>query len=206
LIGSFNVRNALVAAACGLALGLTLDQVKEGLGSLAGVPGRFELVSGSSAIRVIVDYAHTPDSVRAAVGAASEVTKARVIAVLGAGGDRDIDKRPLMGASAALADLVIVTNDNPRSEDPGSIADAVLAGIPETTLALVELDRRTAIEMALDRAEPGDIVLVLGKGHETSQMIGNEVRPFSDRTVVRELLGLTPESAGSGLTSGSMSL
>ena len=206
LIGSFNVRNALVAAACGLALGLTLDQVKEGLGSLAGVPGRFELVSGSSAIRVIVDYAHTPDSVRAAVGAAREVTKARVIAVLGAGGDRDIDKRPLMGASAALADLVIVTNDNPRSEDPGSIADAVFAGIPEARSALVELDRRAAIEMALDGAEPGDIVLVLGKGHETSQMIGNEVKPFSDRTVVRRLLGLTPESAGSGLTSGSMSL
>jgi UDP-N-acetylmuramoyl-L-alanyl-D-glutamate--2,6-diaminopimelate ligase len=111
-----------------------------------------------------------------------------------------------MGGSAALADLVIVTNDNPRSEDPASIAEAVLVGIPQRTPALVELDRRAAIEMALDRAEPGDLVLVLGKGHETGQEIGIEVKPFSDRTVVRELLGLTAESAGSGLTSGSMSL
>jgi len=206
LIGSFNVRNALVASACGLVLGLTLDQVRQGLASLAGVPGRFELVSGASAIRVIVDYAHTPDSVSAAVGAAREVNRARVIAVLGAGGDRDVDKRPLMGASAALADLVVVTNDNTRSEDPASIAEAVFAGIPETTPAQVVLDRRAAIESALNRAEPGDLILVLGKGHENTQEIGIEVHPFNDRTVVRELLGLTPESASSGLTSGSMSL
>jgi UDP-N-acetylmuramoyl-L-alanyl-D-glutamate--2,6-diaminopimelate ligase len=140
---------------------------------------------------VVVDFAHTPDGIEQALRAARAITpEGRVVVVFGAGGEKDRDKRPLMGAAAArFADVVIVTNDNPRREDPASIASAVVAGTRDTTADVrVELDRRAAIALALAEARPGDIVVVAGKGHETEQVVGTTARPFDDRTVVREEL------------------
>lgn len=185
--GAFNVENAAIATGCALSLGLPLEAVTNGLGHFAGVPGRFELVSGDADLSVIVDYAHTPDGVRVAVEAARGASEGRVIVVMGAGGERDHAKRPLMGAAASSADLVIVTNDNPRSEDPRSIADQIESGIrgPEVR---IELDRRRAIADAIHAGRPGDVVLVLGKGHEQGQDFGDRVIPFDDRVVAREVL------------------
>jgi UDP-N-acetylmuramyl-tripeptide synthetase len=204
LVGGFSVENALVAVGCCLALGLSRDQIASGLGSLAPVPGRFERVSGSGPVHVIVDYAHTPGGVQQAISVARGVAAGRVIAVVGAGGDRDREKRPLMGRAAAAADVTILTSDNPRSEDPARILAEVAAGVAGGH-ALLEVDRRRAIEHAIELAEPGDIVLVLGKGHETGQEVGDRVLPFDDRVVAREILGLDPSSAESGPDSGSMS-
>jgi UDP-N-acetylmuramoyl-L-alanyl-D-glutamate--2,6-diaminopimelate ligase len=154
------------------------------------VPGRFESIDAGR-FRVVVDFAHTPDGIEQALRAAREVTPGgRVIVVFGAGGDKDREKRPLMGAAAAAgADLVIVTNDNPRGEDPASIAAAVVEGTRGAAAEVrVELDRRAAIAMALAEARPGDIVVVAGKGHETEQIVGTTALPFDDRAVVREEL------------------
>ncbi len=204
LIGEFNVENALVAAGCCLALGMSPEQVAAGLGDVAAVPGRFELVSVDTAVHVVVDYAHTPDGVRKAVDVARVVGKGRVIAVLGAGGDRDREKRPLMGAAASTADLAVITSDNPRSEDPDEIIDQVASGATGSGEVVLEADRRRAIEIAIGAAAEGDIVLILGKGHETGQEIGAHVHPFDDRLVARELLEHRRESANSGPVSGSM--
>jgi UDP-N-acetylmuramoyl-L-alanyl-D-glutamate--2,6-diaminopimelate ligase len=204
LIGAFNVENALVAAGCCLALGLTVDDIATGLGSLQGVPGRFEQVSGDSEVHVIVDYAHTPGGVEQAISVASSVTRGRVIAVVGAGGDRDRDKRPLMGSAASRADLAVLTSDNPRSEDPGQILAEVASGVADRGQVAIEVDRRAAIEMAIDMALPGDVVLILGKGHETGQEAMGEILPFDDREVAREILA-GRGSAGMGPASGSMS-
>jgi UDP-N-acetylmuramoyl-L-alanyl-D-glutamate--2,6-diaminopimelate ligase len=138
----------------------------------------------------VVDFAHTPDGVEQVLTAARAVTRGRVLAVLGAGGDKDRDKRPLMGEAAGrLADVVFVTSDNPRSEDPAAIAEAVAAGVRRGRAELqVELDRRAAIASALAAAREGDLVVVAGKGHETAQQIGGRTIPFDDRQVVRELL------------------
>jgi UDP-N-acetylmuramoyl-L-alanyl-D-glutamate--2,6-diaminopimelate ligase len=202
LIGAFNVDNALVAAGCCLTLGLGLEEIGSGLAALPVVPGRFEQVSGGAPVRVIVDYAHTPGGVEQAISVARTVAEGKVVVVVGAGGDRDRDKRPLMGAAAARADMAVLTSDNPRSEDPAEILAEVAAGAEGDHVA-IEADRRTAIEMAIDRASAGDVVLILGKGHETGQEIGGEVTPFDDREVAREILAARG-SAGNWPGSGSM--
>jgi UDP-N-acetylmuramoyl-L-alanyl-D-glutamate--2,6-diaminopimelate ligase len=188
VVGRFNVQNLLLAAVCCLALGLEESVVVEAMRQVTGVPGRFESVSVDGAVGVIVDYAHTPEGIQMVIQAARRLTDQRVIAVVGAGGDRDRAKRPLMGRAAATADLVVVTNDNPRSEDPAEIATAVVGGLPEGTSTIVELDRRRAIARAIEAAAPGDLVLILGKGHEKTQETGGVVSPFSDQDVAREIL------------------
>lgn len=191
LPGWFNVTNALAAiAACGEA-GLDAAAVAAGIASGGGVPGRFERVDAGQPFTVVVDYAHKPDAVQAALDSLRPLTDGRLIVVIGAGGDRDPGKRPLMGEIAArLADLVVVTDDNPRTEDPAAIRAAVLAGARAGAAEVVEEgDRRAAIALALDRARPGDIVVVAGKGHETGQEVDGVVHPFDDRAVVRGLLG-----------------
>ena len=193
IMGSFNVQNALVAVGCCLAVGIADGEVASALESLPGIPGRFELVPGP--VPVVVDYAHTPEGIRAAVTAARELCQGRVLVVVGAGGDRDREKRPLMGEMAAQADIAILTSDNPRSEDPRSIVDEVAAGA-DPSRVVVEVDRRRAIEHAVEMATPDDLVLVLGKGHETGQEIGGEVLPFDDRVVVSEIFAEREGSAG----------
>jgi UDP-N-acetylmuramoyl-L-alanyl-D-glutamate--2,6-diaminopimelate ligase len=187
LRGSFNVENVLGAVAAGLLLDLDEGAIAEGIAEVEGVPGRFEVVDEGQPFTVVVDYSHTPDSLAGALRAARGLGDGRVIAVFGAGGDRDRGKRPLMGQVAAeLADLAIVTSDNPRSEDPLAIIQDVLQG----TGVDVEIDpdRRSAIHRAVGLAEPGDVVVVAGKGHEQGQDVGGVVHPFDDRVVVREAL------------------
>ena len=185
LPGRFNMANALVASACANALGISWDTIADGFGRLGSISGRFEVVDTRRPCTVVVDYAHTPEGVATVVAAARELAGAgRVIAVVGAGGDRDRHKRPLMGAAAATADLAVITTDNPRSEDPQRIADDVAEGAGPD--AIVEVDRRQAIRRALDEAGDDDIVLILGKGHEQSQEIAGELVPFDDRVVARE--------------------
>jgi UDP-N-acetylmuramoyl-L-alanyl-D-glutamate--2,6-diaminopimelate ligase len=191
LPGGFNVTNALAAvAACGEA-GLDATAVARAIAAGGGVPGRFERVEAGQPFTVVVDYAHKPDAVRAALQALRPLTRGRLVVVLGAGGDRDAGKRPLMGELAArLADVVVVTDDNPRTEDPAAIRAALLEGARAGTAELLEEgDRRAAIRTALGLARPGDIVLVAGKGHETGQEIHGVEHPFDDREVVRDLLG-----------------
>ncbi len=188
LTGRFNLANAVAAAEAALALGLSPEEVAAGLGRAQPVPGRFEPV-GDGDVTVLVDYAHTPDGLDQALASARELTDGRVIVVFGCGGDRDREKRPLMGRAADRgADLVVVTSDNPRQEDPRSIIDEVLVGVDRTDDLLVEVDRRRAVEAAVTRAEPGDLVVVAGKGHETTQDLGDRVIDFDDRQVAAEAL------------------
>jgi UDP-N-acetylmuramoyl-L-alanyl-D-glutamate--2,6-diaminopimelate ligase len=203
VIGDFNVSNLVMAAACCLAVGISPDDVYVAMTRVRGVPGRFEVVSGDDPITVIVDYAHTPEGVATAVRTGRRLGKGRVIALLGAGGDRDRRKRPAMGAALSAADLAVVTSDNPRSEDPAQIAAAVLSGVDPETEHLVEIDRRLAIDLAMDRAGDGDVVLILGRGHEPIQDLGTEKVDFDDRVVAAASLERR-RSAGSGSRSGSM--
>jgi UDP-N-acetylmuramoyl-L-alanyl-D-glutamate--2,6-diaminopimelate ligase len=187
LRGRFNVLNALGAAAASRLLGIGNDAIRAGLEAVQGVPGRFEEVSEGQPFTVLVDYSHTPDSLENALGAARALGDGRLICVFGCGGDRDREKRPLMGRVATeRADLAIVTSDNPRSEDPGEIIAEVVAGAVGEVV--VEPDRRAAIELAVEAAAPGDVVLVAGKGHEQGQEIGGAVLPFDDREVARDAL------------------
>lgn len=204
IVGSFNVHNAAIAAASALASGVGFEDVVAGLGSLEGVPGRFEVVSGRDPILVIVDYAHTPDGIGKVVSAARGMTSNKVISLVGAGGDRDRGKRPLMGAAVSASDLVIITSDNPRSEDPDEIARAVLQGVEEGTDVIYELDRALAIQRAVDEAAAGDVVLILGRGHEPYQEIGPNMLAFDDRRVSRDALERRRMSADSGSQSGSI--
>ena len=204
LVGAFNVGNAAIAVASSVAAGLSFDDVVEGLGSLQPVPGRFEIVSGTSPVLVIVDYAHTPDGISKVISAARDLDRGRVIALIGAGGDRDRSKRPLMGEAVSDADLAVITSDNPRSEDPEKIAKAVLGGVALETDVIFDLDRRAAIQRAIDEAEEGDVVLVLGRGHEPVQEIGGEMRPFDDRNVARRALANRRMSADFEPESGSI--
>ena len=184
LRGRFNRANALTAIWSARELGVEESAIRAGIESVRGVPGRFESVEMGQPFAVIVDYAHTPDSLDNVLRAARELGNGKVIVVFGAGGDRDRDKRPLMGrVAASLADRAIVTTDNPRSEDPEAIAREVADG----TLEIV-LDRRTAIETALDDARDGDVVVIAGKGADTEMEIADGKIPFDDRTVARELL------------------
>jgi UDP-N-acetylmuramoyl-L-alanyl-D-glutamate--2,6-diaminopimelate ligase len=188
LAGRFNVANALVAAGITAALGIGWDSIAAGIAAVPPVPGRFELVATGREFTVVVDYAHTPDGIRAAIAAAREILAGtgRVIVVVGAGGDRDRTKRPLMGHAAAQADVAILTTDNPRREAPEAILAEVAAGASGPGLVKQVVDRRAAIRVALEEARAGDAVLVLGKGHEQGQDFGAEVRPFDDRTVAAE--------------------
>jgi UDP-N-acetylmuramoyl-L-alanyl-D-glutamate--2,6-diaminopimelate ligase len=190
LPGDFNVANALGAFAAANALGVEPEPAAAGLARAARVPGRFEPVDEGQPFAVLVDYAHTPDSVENVLQAARRVTVGRVISVIGAGGDRDRDKRPKMGRAASrLSDLAIVTSDNPRSEEPEAIVAEVLAGVGDSETVAVEIDRRQAIARALGEAQPGDTVVIAGKGHEQGQEFENGRKvPFDDREVAREEL------------------
>ena len=192
LAGDFNVANALCAIAATGEAGLDPAAVAAGIADGAGVPGRLERVDVGQGWLAIVDYAHKPDAVTAALEALRPLTPGRLIVVIGAGGDRDPGKRPLMGEIAArLSDLLVVTDDNPRTEDPGAIRAAVLAGVPDDARAdVVEVgDRREAIAYAVGQARPGDTVLVAGKGHEDGQEVDGVVHAFDDRQVLREEIG-----------------
>lgn len=199
--GAFNAMNSLAAATAAATLGIGTDVIASGLAGAPAVRGRFQPVHAGQPFDVIIDFAHTPDGLREALVAARPTVvnlpsavnsvAGRVIAVFGCGGDRDREKRPEMGAVAAeLADLVVVTSDNPRSEDPQAIIDAVLAGVPADYRDHVvsESDRRRAFAAAFQRAKAGDVVVIAGKGHETTQTIGDHVNPFDDYAVAEAML------------------
>ena len=203
LVGRPNTYNILAAAATAMALDLPFSAIERGISSLALVPGRFQVVSEpGDDVRVVIDYAHTDDALKNLLETARPLAAGRVVTVFGCGGDRDRTKRPLMGAVAArLSDLVIVTSDNPRSEDPERIIDEIKRGIitpadrapkghqgPKSTPCLAIVDRRTAIERAVHDAKPGDLVLVAGKGHEKYQVVGERVLPFDDVEIARVAL------------------
>lgn len=190
LAGAFNVSNALVAAGCALALGYDLDTIVAGLQSARQVPGRLERIECGQPYSVIVDYAHTPDSLEKAIDAVRQVTEGRVIVVFGCGGDRDPDKRPMMGLAAGrAADHVVLTSDNPRSEDPVGILLQIEDGVKGGRASYeVEVDRRAAIGIALAGARAGDSVLIAGKGHEDYQIFAEQTIHFDDREVAREVL------------------
>jgi len=184
LRGRFNRANALGAINAARALGVDEDAIRAGIASVHGVPGRFETIEAGQPFTVVVDYAHTPDSLDNVLRAARDLGDGRLIAVFGAGGDRDREKRPLMGRVAAeLADRAIVTTDNPRSEDPAAIAAEVAEGGME-----IVLDRREAIRAALADARAGDVVVIAGKGADTEMELADRRIPFSDKDVARELL------------------
>ncbi len=185
LQGRFNVENALAAAAAARAFGISADAIKRGIEAVDRVPGRFDPVDEGQPFTVLVDYAHTPAALETVLEAARELGRGRVICVFGAGGDRDRAKRPLMGQVVnELADVALVTSDNPRSEDPAAIAAEIVSGLDLE----VELDRRRAIEQALEWARDGDVVVIAGKGHEQGQEVAGRKLPFDDREVAREVL------------------
>jgi UDP-N-acetylmuramoyl-L-alanyl-D-glutamate--2,6-diaminopimelate ligase len=188
--GGFNVANTLAAVAAAATAGYDPTPVARAIAEGHGVPGRLELIDEKQDFEVVVDYAHKPDAVAAALDTLRPLTKGRLIVVIGAGGDRDPGKRPLMGEiAAALADVLVVTDDNPRSEDPAAIRAAILAGTSGGGAEVVEVgDRRAAIDEAVRRAGTGDVVLIAGKGHETGQEVAGVVHPFDDRAVAREAL------------------
>ena len=188
LPGHFNVANALGAFAAGIALGIDADAATAALADATAPPGRFEPIDEGQPFTVLVDYAHTPDSLENVLRAARRLTEGRVISVFGAGGDRDRGKRPQMGkAGAELSDLVIVTSDNPRSEEPETIVAEVASGGNGAEGLEIEPDRRAAIALAVERARPGDTIVIAGKGHEQGQEFesGRKI-PFDDREVARE--------------------
>jgi len=215
LVGRPNVYNILAAVSTATALDVPFDAIERGLESLDRVPGRFQVVSGGSdEVTVVVDYAHTDDALRNLLETARPLAHGRVITVFGCGGDRDRTKRPLMGAVAGrLSDVIVITSDNPRSEDPERIVEEVLRGItadtPRPTVAadrasgrdsaqrvLTIVDRRAAIAKAVELARPGDLVLVAGKGHEKYQVIGDRTLPFDDVAVAREALAKRRTNSG----------
>jgi UDP-N-acetylmuramoyl-L-alanyl-D-glutamate--2,6-diaminopimelate ligase len=204
LVGRPNAYNIIAAVATAVALDVPFNAIEQGIRQLTNVPGRFQVVSGpADDVRVVVDYAHTDDALKNLLETARPLATGRLLTVFGCGGDRDRTKRPLMGAVAArLSDLVIVTSDNPRSEDPEQIIEEIKRGIvmpadraprgqsgPRTTPFLAIVDRKAAIETAIRDARPGDLVLVAGKGHERYQVIGDKVSPFDDVEVARAALG-----------------
>ncbi|MCS7149037.1 MAG: UDP-N-acetylmuramoyl-L-alanyl-D-glutamate--2,6-diaminopimelate ligase [Geminocystis sp.] len=191
LVGQFNISNLLASVATMLHLGYGLETIREYLPQFQGVPGRMERVqvSPNQPISVIVDYAHTPDSLENLLKAARPFISGRMICVFGCGGDRDRTKRPVMGEIAArLADVVVVTSDNPRTENPHQIIRDILQGIPDTVKPIVESERAKAIELAIRMAQPGDGVIIAGKGHEDYQILGTEKIHFDDREEARRVL------------------
>jgi UDP-N-acetylmuramoyl-L-alanyl-D-glutamate--2,6-diaminopimelate ligase len=189
LVGVFNVANTLTALGIGLGLGLDLEGMLAALSDFPGVPGRMEPVDAGQDFLVLVDYAHTPDSVRNVLQTARGFTQGSLTAVVGCGGDRDKTKRPLMGREAEEhADAVVVTSDNPRSEDPFAIIQDILGGLRAPAAATVQPDRRRAIAETIAQARAGDVVMILGKGHESGQEFAAETVPFDDRQVALEAL------------------
>jgi UDP-N-acetylmuramoyl-L-alanyl-D-glutamate--2,6-diaminopimelate ligase len=214
LVGRPNVYNILAAVSTAVALDVPFDAIERGLRALEGVPGRFQMVSGpKDEVSVVVDYAHTDDALRNLLETARPLARGRIITVFGCGGDRDRTKRPLMGLVAArLSDLVVITSDNPRSEDPNRIIEEILRGITPNSLRPPSgssrserenaqpirslVDRRAAITKAIELARPGDLVLVAGKGHEKYQVIGDRVLPFDDVAVAQDALARRRTNSG----------
>ncbi len=196
LVGRPNVSNILACVATAAALDVPASAIERGLASLAGVPGRFEVVSrGNDDVTVVVDYAHTDDALKNLLETARPLAQRKVITVFGCGGDRDRTKRPLMGAVAArLSDVVVITSDNPRGEDPVRIIDEIKRGLPppppdrDGASVVTIADRKEAIQFAVRKAQPGDLILLAGKGHEKSQTIGGREYPFDDGQIAREAL------------------
>jgi UDP-N-acetylmuramyl-tripeptide synthetase len=190
LVGRPHVYNILSATAAALELGYDLDKCAHGILTCVGAPGRFERVENEKNFAVVVDYAHTDDALLNTLKTARELTKGRIVTVFGCGGDRDKTKRAPMGEIAgAQSDLVIVTSDNPRTEDPLKIISQIEEGVKKTKCPMLKIsDRREAIHVALQKAKAGDVVLIAGKGHETYQIIGNDKFHFDDRQVAREFL------------------
>lgn len=190
--GAFNVMNGLAAAATTWAMGVPLDTIASALSRATAAPGRFESVPTGRGFSVIVDYAHSPDALEKLLEACRDLKPARLTVVFGCGGDRDSTKRPRMGGIAAtLADRVVVTSDNPRTEDPGAIIESIINGMKPLAKAAVEVepDRRRAIHLAIQDAQNGELVVIAGKGHEDYQIIGTEKIHMDDRELVREALG-----------------
>ncbi|MBM4161888.1 MAG: UDP-N-acetylmuramoyl-L-alanyl-D-glutamate--2,6-diaminopimelate ligase [Ignavibacteria bacterium] len=193
LVGRFNVYNILAAFSAGIALELSTDAIATGIADVKSVRGRFERIPSPRGWTAVIDYAHTPDALEKCLQTIRDVlpeaNRGRIVTVFGAGGDRDRTKRPLMGSVVgSLSDLVVVTSDNPRTEDPQRIMDDIIKGIPSGVTMTREVDRRTAIEAALRQAKPGDVILIAGKGHEDYQVIGEEKIHFSDREIVEEVI------------------
>jgi UDP-N-acetylmuramoyl-L-alanyl-D-glutamate--2,6-diaminopimelate ligase len=190
MIGRINVYNILAACAAAMSLGIDSETIARGIAACNGVPGRFERVDEGQPFAVIVDYSHTDDALRNAIMAARSLEPKRVITVFGCGGDRDRTKRPIMGQVASeLSDMVIVTSDNPRSEDPLQIVNDIMVGVRRADArTVVEVDRAAAIHKAIKEAGAGDVVLVAGKGHETYQIFRDRTIHFDDREVAREAL------------------
>jgi UDP-N-acetylmuramoyl-L-alanyl-D-glutamate--2,6-diaminopimelate ligase len=190
LIGKINVYNILAACSAAMTYQIPPDAIARGIAACAGVPGRFERVDEGQPFAVVVDYSHTDDALRNAIAVARSLNPKRVITVFGCGGDRDRTKRPIMGQVAGeLSDLVFVTSDNPRSEDPLQIMNDVLVGSRRTdTRTIVDPDRAAAIRKAIGEANAGDIVLLAGKGHETYQIFKDRTIHFDDREVARDVL------------------
>ena len=205
LVGTHNVYNLLAAAAAAGATGIPLDRIQEGLEAMTAVPGRLESVDCGQDFGVYVDYAHKPDALEKVLNCIRPLVRGRLITVFGCGGDRDKGKRPIMGRIAAeKSDFVILTSDNPRSERPGTILREIEKGIDDRSKVRVCEDREEGIRRAILMAERGDVVLIAGKGHETYQIFADEVKPFDDRRVARDVLahlqGFTP-SQGRGAAS-----
>lgn len=189
LVGIFNAANALAAAGICLVLGMDPEEIGLCLADFEGVPGRMERVDVGQPFALLVDYAHTPDSVDNVLRAVRGIGVGKVITVMGCGGDRDRGKRPMMGKTAeGHSDVLVVTSDNPRSEDPEAIIGDILGGLDRPGSAIVEKDRRVAIQSACGLAEDGDVVMILGKGHETGQAFADHTIPFDDRSVAAEIL------------------
>jgi UDP-N-acetylmuramoyl-L-alanyl-D-glutamate--2,6-diaminopimelate ligase len=190
LVGRANLSNILAASAAALGMGLPHEKIQDGVAALAAVPGRFERVDEGQSFLVVVDYAHTDDALRNVLKAARELTKNRLMVVFGCGGDRDRSKRPLMGeAAGSLADFVVLTSDNPRSEDPLLVMNDALVGLQKSKAEYVaEVDREAAIRKAIEIAGDGDVVVIAGKGHETHQILKDRTIPFDDREVARRVL------------------
>ncbi|HUI41988.1 MAG TPA: UDP-N-acetylmuramoyl-L-alanyl-D-glutamate--2,6-diaminopimelate ligase [Terriglobia bacterium] len=200
MLGRSNLMNIMAAVAAAQGLGIANDQIRVGVEELATVPGRFERIEQRQPFLVLVDYAHTDEAIRSVLTTAREITRNRLTVVFGCGGDRDRSKRALMGeAAGSLADSVILTSDNPRSEDPLTIMNDALVGIQRTGKpCILEVERESAIRRALSQAHPGDVVVIAGKGHETHQIFEARTVPFDDREVARRVLndlGYAPGAA-----------
>ncbi|MEO6629447.1 MAG: UDP-N-acetylmuramoyl-L-alanyl-D-glutamate--2,6-diaminopimelate ligase [Aquihabitans sp.] len=200
LAGRFNVSNALAAATAAAELGVTPEQVAAGLAAVPVIPGRFESIDEGQDFLAVVDFAHTPDGLEHLLTSAREIAgDGRVLVVLGAGGNRDRTKRPAMGEVVSrLADVVFLTSDNPRDEDPAAIMGHVQHGMEDPRQLVVQPDRRLAIVAAVAASRPGDVLLVAGKGHEATQIVGNVTTPFDDREVLRQALRRAGIAASEG--------
>jgi len=199
IVGTFNLYNILASAATCYCLGIEPRFIERGINDLKGVPGRMQILKNGASPYVIVDYAHTPDALLNVLKSIRSIFKKRLITVFGCGGDRDRGKRKDMGKIAGkYSDIVIITSDNPRSEDPYHIMQQIEEGVKQikkdNVEYLLEVDRKRAIEKAIDIANEGDVVLVAGKGHENYQIIGNKRIPFDDKQIIKNILHLNDKS------------